>query len=110
MWNRGQIGEVRLATRLKGTLNFLAGPYDENTVLSPGSSEVLRAGRQQLESAGTLNVCDQNADGVVDGTNVTLDERRRTHSDAVNNYEVGAKVTLFNRLSIEAALFGCDWQ
>jgi outer membrane receptor protein involved in Fe transport len=99
------------STKASGTTfraNLSFKPTD-NSLLYAGWSQGFRAGRPQLATSGTLNVCDQNGDGTVDGTNVTLDETRRTHSDAVNNYEVGAKVTLFNRVSIDAALFRTDW-
>lgn len=57
--------------------------------------------------------CDRNpTDGIVDGTNgVTIASTQFIAPDTLNNYEVGAKLSLFDRrLALSAALFRIEWK
>ncbi len=54
--------------------------------------------------------CDTNADGLIDGTTITVESTRSVKSDSLENYEIGGKVTLFDRrLAIDAAVYHIDW-
>ena len=75
-------------------------------------SEGFRLGDVQPEVSPvsrSLPLCDDNLDGIVDGTNVGL-ETRSIDSDSVENFEIGAKVGLLDgRLEINASAYQIDW-
>lgn len=54
--------------------------------------------------------CDLNADGFIDDTSISLASTRTINSDVLDNYEIGAKATLFDqRLSLDAAVYHIRW-
>ena len=54
--------------------------------------------------------CDDNLDGIYDGSHVSTGERL-LESDFVESFEVGGKFSLLdNRLSLNTALFQIDWE
>jgi iron complex outermembrane receptor protein len=73
-----------------------------------GWSQGFRLGRPQL--APPTGSCDVDGNGIVDGTNVTLESLQSVNSDSVDNYELGGKFSLFDRrVSIDAAVFRMKW-
>jgi outer membrane receptor protein involved in Fe transport len=71
-------------------------------------SQGFRLGKPQPGLAPGL--CDRNSDGIVDGTNTTIEQTRSFESDSVDNYELGSKLTLLDRrLTIAADIFHIDW-
>lgn len=71
-------------------------------------SEGFRLGRP---TAGVpAFTCDPNNDGVVDGTNITLESTRTIKSDFLESYELGGKLALFERrMTIEASVYHIKW-
>lgn len=54
--------------------------------------------------------CDVDQDGVVDGTNISLASARLVDSDFLDNYELGAKLTLADgRVFIDGAVYRIEW-
>src|SRR5262249_126936 len=73
-----------------------------------GWSQGFRLG--QLQSGVPASFCDRDGDGIIDGTQVTVESTRRVHSDAVNSYEVGGKFAfLGHAMTIDAAIFRMAW-
>jgi outer membrane receptor protein involved in Fe transport len=89
---------------LKANLSFKP---TEQSLLYASWAEGFRLGRP---SAGLPQDCDVNGDGIVDGTNVTIASTRTIDSDFLSSYEVGSKVTLFDRrMSLEASAYHIEW-
>jgi iron complex outermembrane receptor protein len=93
-------------TNFRGTLSYnpIAG-----VLLYAGWSEGFRLGIPT--GAGLpVSICDVNNDGIVDGTNSTIDSTKSLNSDEVESFELGGKFVLLDRrLTIDAALFRTDW-
>ncbi len=81
---------------------------NENALLYAGWSQGFRLG--QTQAGVTPGVCDRNGDGVVDGTNISVESTTRVNSDDVDSYEIGGKFALFERrLTISADVFRMEW-
>ena len=92
-------------TTLRANLSWK--PSDDAMVYATWS-EGFRLGKPQ--PGLPAGVCDVNNDGIIDGSNVTIESTKLTRSDKVKNYEIGTKFGLFqNRLTASAALFLMDW-
>lgn len=80
----------------------------ESSVIYAGWSQGFRLGKPQPGLSPTL--CDVNGDGLVDGTNDTIESTRMVHSDEVDSYEVGTKFALLEqRIAVTLALFRMEW-
>ncbi len=90
----GTIGKVNLSYK-----------YDENKLFYAQFSQGFRLGQPH----DTLpSVCDQNGDGIGDGTNLPIP--KQIDSDTTDNWEIGSKLTLMNgRLQLNVAAFNIDW-
>jgi iron complex outermembrane recepter protein len=90
---------------LKANLSFK--PTKESLIYASWA-EGFRLGRP---SAGLpQGACDLNGDGVIDGSNVTIESTRTIDSDFLESYEVGSKVTLFDRrMSLDASAYHIKW-
>jgi iron complex outermembrane recepter protein len=89
----------------RGNLSYKLG----DALLYASWSQGFRLGRAQEPVPASF--CDKNGDGIVDGTtNITIDSTGRVTSDHVTNYELGAKMSLFDRrVTMDAAVFQIDW-
>jgi outer membrane receptor protein involved in Fe transport len=87
--------------------NLSYKPTDDSLVYAAWS-QGFRLGKPQ---AGVpVQLCDTDLDGLIDGTNVSVDSTRDVNSDSVDSYEVGGKFTGFGRrLSVTTAVFRMDW-
>lgn len=55
-------------------------------------------------------LCDADNDGLVDGTSISIASTREVDSDFLENYEIGGKLTLFERrMVIDAAIYHIEW-
>jgi iron complex outermembrane recepter protein len=83
--------------------------FTPNAMLYASWSEGFRLGRPAVGL--TPGVCDVSpADGVVDGTSLTLESTRSIGSDFLENSELGGKLMLFGRrMMIDAAVFHIEW-
>ncbi len=80
----------------------------ENALLYAGWSQGFRIGKPQ--PGVPPGICDRDSDGIIDGTNVTIESTRSLGPDSVDNYEVGGKFSLLDRrVSITAAVFRMNW-
>ncbi len=67
--------------------------------------------RLGVPQAGVAPTCDANNDGLIDGTNITVESTRRLDPDFLDNYEIGAKAAFFDRrLMIDSAVYHIDWE
>jgi outer membrane receptor protein involved in Fe transport len=81
----------------------------DRSLLYASWAEGFRLGRPQagLPSAA----CDVNGDGLIDGTGTSIESTRRVESDSLENYEVGSKLSLFDRrIVMDAAVYHIDWE
>jgi outer membrane receptor protein involved in Fe transport len=82
---------------------------DEDLLLYASWAQGFRLGRPTV--GVPVATCDTNGDGLIDGTNVSVDSTRKVNSDSLNNYEIGAKSTLLNRrMIVDAAIYHIDWK
>jgi iron complex outermembrane recepter protein len=83
-------------------------PSDDAMVYASWS-QGFRLGRP---SAGLIDaVCDTNADGLVDGSNVTMASTREIDSDTLDNYELGGKFTFLDgRLVLNSSAYRIKWE
>ena len=81
----------------------------QNTLLYASWAQGFRLGRP---AAGLIPaICDTDGDGVVDGSNVTIDSTREIDSDTLDNYELGGKFTLREgRMLIDTSVYRIDWK
>lgn len=81
---------------------------DEDNLIYLSWSQGFRLGKPQSElPAGR---CDRNADGIVDGTSISLASTGQFSSDSLDSYELGGKFALLERrVVIDAAVFQMDW-
>ncbi len=93
-------------TTYRGNLSFR--PSDDS-LLYGGWSQGFRLGKPQPGLPPSL--CDEDGDGIVDGTdNVTIESTRTVNSDEVDNYEIGGKFAFLDRrFELDAAVFRMDW-
>jgi outer membrane receptor protein involved in Fe transport len=92
-------------TTYRGNLGYKP---NENTLLYAGWSQGFRLGKPQ--PGLPTGLCDLNSDGIVDGSNVSIGQTQSLESDNVDNYELGAKISLLDRrLMIAADVFRIDW-
>jgi outer membrane receptor protein involved in Fe transport len=102
---------TRLSNREGGTIFRGSMTYNVNhrSSLYATWSQGFRLGRP--DPGALPQVCDQNGDGIIDETSITLASTRTIKSDRLNNYEVGAKVALLgNQLNLQASAFHIDWK
>jgi outer membrane receptor protein involved in Fe transport len=93
-------------TSFRGSLSYEPA---EDAIVYAGWSQGFRLGKPQPGLPAAL--CDVDGDGLIDGTDVTLESTTFVNSDEVDNYELGSKFLLLDRrLSIDATLFYMDWQ
>lgn len=79
----------------------------DNAHLYVGWAQGFRLGRPQPPMPPR---CDADGNGLIDGTQVSLESAGRVDPDSVDNYELGGKFALLDRrLTIDAALFRMDW-
>jgi outer membrane receptor protein involved in Fe transport len=92
-------------TSFRGNLSYK--PSD-NALVYVGWAQGFRLGKPQ---AGLTPVtCDVNNDGIVDGTNTTLESTRSIDSDKVESYDLGGKFTLLNRrLLLAMDVYRVNW-
>lgn len=90
----------------KANLSYKPTP---DSLLYASWAEGFRLGRPQARLNPVL--CDNNPrDGVVDGTSVTIESTGTISSDFLENYEIGGKLTLFDRrISIDASVYHIKW-
>lgn len=89
----------------KGSVSYR--PSDEAMVYASWA-EGFRLGRP--DTGVPAAACDRDADGIVDGTTVSLESTRRVNSDSLENYEVGAKLALFDRrMTVDATVYHIEW-
>lgn len=87
--------------------NLSYKPSDD-TLIYAGWSQGFRVG--QLQRPLPAGLCDRDADGIADGTDITIESSMHVDSDSVDSYEIGGKVALLDRrLRIDAAIFRMDW-
>lgn len=80
----------------------------KEALLYAGYSEGFRLGKPQ--SGVPTSVCDKNADGIVDGTDISVASTSQVNSDRVKSFEFGAKLDLLqSRLRVDADVFRMNW-
>jgi iron complex outermembrane receptor protein len=80
----------------------------DNVLVYAGFSQGFRLGRAQV--GFPAGACDQNGDGLVDGTSASLEALKRIKPDDVDNYEIGTKITMLDRrLALEASVYRMNW-
>ncbi len=92
-------------TNLRANLSYK--PSD-NALVYAGWAEGFRLGKPQ--GGANPAQCDLDGNGVIDGTNMTIEQSQFVDSDSVGSYELGAKFATPNRrLSVDAAVFRVEW-
>jgi len=92
-------------TNYRANLSFKP---NDNTHVYASWAQGFRLGRPQQARSGPL--CDSDGDGFIDGTEISLASTGSIDSDNVDNYELGAKFSLFNRrVNLDGAIFRMDW-
>ncbi len=90
---------------LKANLSYRP---NQNSMFYAGWSQGYRL--SQLYAGLPSSVCDLDGDGLLDGTSTTIASTRKSNSDSIDNYELGAKLALLDRrLTINADVFRADW-
>ncbi len=80
----------------------------ERSLLYASWSEGFRLGRPT--PGVPTATCDPNGDGLIDGTNITVESTRHVASDFLENYEIGGKFTFFDRrMTVDTAIYHIDW-
>lgn len=91
--------------------------YRSNLSYKPSNDVLVYAGWSQGFRLGqpvgaglSPELCDVDRNGVVDGTNVSLESTTHVDSDELDNYELGGKFTLFDRrMMIGVDVYRMDW-
>ncbi len=92
-------------TRLRGNLSYKPR---EGTLIYAGWAQGFRLGKP--ETGLPPGLCDRDNDGIVDGTNISIESTKSVASDTVDSYEVGAKLALADRrVTLEGSAFRMDW-
>ncbi len=80
----------------------------DNALLYAGWAQGFRLG---LPQAGVPSAtCDRDGDGIVDGSSISIESTRRVNSDAVDSFEIGAKLSILDRrVAVDVAAFRMDW-
>ncbi len=87
----------------------LSYKLNDSTLLYAGWAQGFRLG--QSGPGVPANLCDLDNNGLIDGTNVTIESTKTVDSDSIDSYEIGGKLSaLDRRLTIDAALFRMEWQ
>jgi outer membrane receptor protein involved in Fe transport len=92
-------------TNFRGNVSYKPNP---DTLIYAGWSQGFRLGKPQV-GLSTTPTCDANGDGIVDGTNLSVASTKDIQSDSVDSYEIGAKFTLLDRLTISGDVFRATW-
>ena len=104
----GELTQVRTqdsGTSYKASLNYKP---TQDLLFYASWAEGFRLGRATPGLAPA--VCDIDGDGIVDGTNTTIEATKTVDSDFLDNYEVGAKVMLFDRrMAVDFSAFRIEW-
>jgi outer membrane receptor protein involved in Fe transport len=80
----------------------------DNELIYGSWSQGFRLGQPQVGLPAGL--CDPDGNGIVNGTNISIDSTRRVNSDKVDSYEFGGKFSLLDRrMTIAADVFRMDW-
>lgn len=81
---------------------------NDNALVYAGWSQGFRLGKPQ--PGLPAGVCDLDGDGVVDGTDITIESTTSVESDDVDSYELGGKFALLDRrLTLTANVFRMEW-
>lgn len=89
----------------RGNLSYKINP---NTMVYASWAQGFRLGRPQAPLSSAR--CDRNNDGILDGSSgITIASTGTVTSDSVENFELGAKLSLGGRLTISADVFRIDW-
>ncbi len=92
-------------TNFRANLSYKPG---EHALLYAGWAQGFRLGKPQPGVSALI--CDRDNNGLIDGTNITIDSTRILESDEVGSYELGGKFALLDRrVSFDAAVFRMDW-
>ncbi len=90
---------------LKASLSFKPG---EESLLYASWAEGFRLGRPQAGLPAAT--CDRNADGLADGTGISIASTRSIDSDYLDNFELGAKFALLDRrLTVDTSIYHIEW-
>ncbi len=80
----------------------------QDILLYTAWAQGFRLGRPDV--GATPSLCDRDGDGVVDGSNVTMESTRIIDSDFLDNYEIGGKFALFDRrMVVDASVYHIRW-
>lgn len=104
-------GSTRFDTKASGSTfrGNLSYKVTEDALIYAGWSQGFRLG-QPIGAGLAPETCDIDRDGIVDGTDVTMESTTHVDSDDVNNYELGGKFTMLERrLSIAIDAYRMDW-
>ena len=92
-------------TTFKANLSYKPS---EDSLIYAEWSQGFRIGAVALKAPDAI--CDVNNDGILDGTNAP-NSAEPLDSDETENFELGAKATLFDgRVAVNAAVFNVDWE
>lgn len=91
---------------LKASIDYKVA---DNAMIYAAWSQGFRLGRP---AAGLpAGICDLDDDGVLDGTDVTIESTRNIDSDKLDNYEAGVKTSWLNgRVVANASVFRIKWR
>jgi iron complex outermembrane receptor protein len=80
----------------------------KDSLLYASWAEGFRLGRATAGLPSGL--CDTNNDGLLDGTNVTIESTKTINPDFLENYEIGGKFTLFDRrMVVDTSVYHIQW-
>lgn len=80
----------------------------QGSLLYVSWAEGFRLGRGDAGAIPTL--CDPDGDGLVNGSGVTVESTQHINSDFLENYELGGKLSLFDRrLSVDTSIYHINW-
>lgn len=83
----------------------------QDSLLYASWSEGFRLGRPDTGLSQLSTLCDRDGDGVVDGTGISIESTTRISSDFLEQYEIGGKLTLFDRrMLVDVAVYYIDWE
>ncbi len=82
-----------------------------DSLLYASYAEGFRLGRPDTGLVPYRTLCDQDNDGIVDNTSISIDSTTQVNPDYLKQYELGAKFALFERrLLVDSAVYHIDWK